>query len=312
MLGSVPFDQIRTFHNLDAYPYGFERDSDVVQWAGALASDSPAARLLLKEAQHAGWSVTLDALEQGGYAIDEAEKTIAIDHFGYSASAIGRSAHIRHTMFINFIRALRQIWHDARGHQFETTHRPDAVLMLERARAADCETIAILVGWELRAGGHSELWRTIIGGEEGDMAMIFTRALEKDPAGFYDGSVLTRTFCQWYGDKARVAACDHGVLEQMDELLQERGTAGLPGRGALQGGDIEKLSCLPGGACYLAGMGANIAGDPYFATLDDPINESHLFQIAYDSKVVMVEGVPFRDKGLARLIFPGAKQSVKD
>jgi hypothetical protein len=59
-------------------------------------------------------------------------------------------------------------------------------------------------------------------------------------------------------------------------------------------------------------MGPNICADPYFVSLDDPINESHLFQIVYDSKVVMIEGVPFRDRKLARLIFPGIPVKVSE
>jgi hypothetical protein len=44
--------------------------------------------------------------------------------------------------------------------------------------------------------------------------------------------------------------------------------------------------------------------DPYFLCVHDTINESHLFQVIYDSNVTMVEGVPFRDSSLARKIFP--------
>lgn len=312
MLGSIQTDQIRTFHNLEAYPYAFESDLDVIQWACGMAGESPTARLLLREAQGEGWAVRLDDLTQNGYAIDEDNRCILIDHYGFTANALGRSSFFRNALFVQFVKALRQIWHDREGHRFETTHRPDAILMLERARTADCETVAILVGWELRGAGYSDLWRSILGSEEGDMAMIFTRAIERDPSGFYDGSVLTRTLCQWYGDEGRVAASDHAALERMDDLIETAEGGEVFGQNPLRRADIEKLSRLPGGRTYLEGMGANICTDPYFAALNDPINESHLFQIVYDSKVVMVEGVPFRDRKLARLIFPGGLVEVKE
>ena len=91
----------------------------------------------------------------------------------------------------------------------------------------------------------------------------------------------------------------------MDFILEETQGAKAFGDDPLRSDDIEKLSILPGGKAYLNGMGKNICTDPYFMALNDPINESHLFQVVYDSKVVLAGGVPFRDKKLARLIFPG-------
>lgn len=306
-LSTIAFDQIRLYHNLEAYPYAFENDTDILQWASALAGESPTARMLLKSAQGAGWNVRLDDLGHEGYAVDEETRMIVIDHYGFTASALGRSSYFRNALFISFVKALRQAWHDGQGYEYDITHRPDAILLIERARAADCETVAILTGWELRASGHADIWRAILGGDEGDMAMIFTRAIEKDPAGFYDGSVLARTFCQWYGDEARIAATDHATLERMDERLEEAQGAPVFGPAPLTREDMERLSALPQNRGYLDGMGANICTDPYFSSLNDAINETHLFQVIYESRVVMVEGVPFRDRRLANLIFPGIK-----
>jgi len=299
-------------HTLESYPYSFENDLDLLQWVCAMAGESPNARLLLKEAQNDGWTIRLSDLSQEGYAVDEEAKTLLIDHFGFTAGGLGRSSFYRNTLLINFIKGLRQLWHERAGHDFQASHRPEAALMLERARAADCETIAILCAWELRGAGHADVWRTILGSEEGDMAMIFTRAIEKDPAGFYDGSVLTRAFCQWYGDAGRVASCDHDTLERMDARLEQAQGALAFGEEPLRSATVEKISVLPGGKAYLVGMGRNLCTDPYFVSLNDTINESHLFQIVYDSKVVLAGGVPFRDKRLARLIFPGELVEARD
>ena len=308
-LQSIPFDSIRSFQNLEAYPYAFEADLDVIHWICGMAGESPTTRLLLKEAQAEGWSIRMEDIEGEGFEIDPESHSLVIDHFGFTAQALGRSAYYRNALFVNFVKALRTLWHERQNYRFETMFRPDAVLMLERARIADCETVAILAGWELRGAGHTDVWRSILGSEEGDMAMIFTRAIEKDPAGFYDGSVLARTFCQWYGDENRVAESDQMILEDMDEMLHgghHFGNAPLAAQA------IESISQLPGGVSYLSGMGANIASDPYFVSLNDAINEAHLFQVVYDSKVVMVEGVPFRDSRLARKIFPMGLVALKD
>lgn len=300
-LSAIAFDSIRTFHNLDAYPYAFEEDYDIVQWACGLAAESPAARLLLKYAIEQEWSLCFADLSGAGYDMNEESGIITLDHSGFTAVALGRSAHFRHALFCNFIRALRGVWHVGQDYDFEGTHCPDAVMLMDRTIAADIETMTILTGWELRAAGHSDLWRYILGSDEGDMAMIFTRAMEKDPAGFYDGSVLTRTFCQWYGDDARVSVCDAASLTAMDDYLQNGGRFG---EASIAYTSIEGISRQPSNSAYLQGMGANIAADPYFVAMHDAINETHLFQVIYDSKVVMVEGVPFRDTSLARKIFP--------
>jgi hypothetical protein len=308
-LKSIPFESVRTFHNLEAYPYAFEADYDVLQWLTAMAGESPSARFLMKEAMQDSWFIGLDDLQGAGYAIDEQNCIVIIDHYGFTAGSLGRSSHFRHAVLTNFIRALRDLWHLRQNNNFEETFRPDAVLMLERARMADLETMVILCGWELRAAGHGEIWRYILGSEQGDMAMIFTRAMEKDPAGLYDGSVFARTFCQWYGEESRVAAGDSSTLEEMDDYLADGGKFGPQ---ALSAEAIENLSTLPGSHAYLKGMGSNIIGDPYFVALHDTINESHLFQIVYDSKVTMAGGVPFRDSRLARKIFPGTLVPVRE
>ncbi len=298
--------------DLERFPYSFEKDSDVLRWACAMAMESPSARILLIEAQEEGWVFKMEDLSGEGYGFDDVARVISLDHFGFTAEALGRSGYFRNAILVNFIKLLRQIWHDRSSHDFTSTHRADAALMLERARAADCETFSILVGWELRGAGHADVWRAILGSDEGDMAMIFTRAMEKDPAGFYDGSVLTRTFCQWYGDESRVAACDHAALERMDQLLQEAKGAPVFGNEPLRANTLEKLSTFSGGRPYLTGMGRNICTDPYFMAINDAINESHLFQVVYDSRVVLAGGVPFRDAKLARLIFPGQLVTARE
>ncbi len=312
MLGSIDSKNTKLFYNLEAYPYAFETDRDLVNWVCAVAEESPTARALFSLASKEGWSIGIENLSQSGYALDEDARRLTLDHYGFAAHALGRSAHYRHAVLLSFIKALRHIWHIHIRPDVYETHRPDSIFLLERAMAADIQTIAILAGWELRAAGYAEIWRYILGSDEGDMAMIFTRAMEKDPAGFYDGSVLTRTFCQWYGDETRVAETDHATLETMDDLLDDNAEGMVFGKTPVSDADIEVLSALPASMTYLKGMGRNILSDPYFVSMNDPINEAHLFQVAYDSRVVMVEGVPFRDHKLARLIFPGGKVKVRD
>jgi hypothetical protein len=294
MLGSV------SGRKGNSFVPSFYEDKDVLEWLFSVAEESPSARLLLKSAQEQGWNISLEDMGEGALRIDLQARGISLNHYGFKPHALGQSLHFRNAVLYSFLKALRHVWHQTRAGLLHEK-RPEAVLMLGRAKAADSETIAILCGWELRAAGHHDLWRHILGSDEGDMAMIFTRALEKNPAGFYDGSVLAQTFCQWYGDDTRLAAADHETLEWMDGRLKAS-LFGKPfGAEGLKGRDIEGLC---GQASYLKGMGETVVSDPYFAALKDPVNEAHLFQIICESQIFLVEGVPFRDRKLARMIFP--------
>lgn len=308
-LKSISLSAAASLQDLEARAWHFQNDSDIVEWLAHMACQSPTARALVLEAREHAWQIGFEDLAQAGFDVDAAQGIILLNHCGLEANALGRSAHYRHFVLVSFLKALRKAHHDSHTNEKEQELRPDALLMVERARTADCETQAILCAWELRAAGYGDVWRYVLGSEEGDMAMVFTRAMDKDPAGFYDGSVFTRTFCQWYGDEERITTHDHGVLERMDEGIK---AGQVFGTRPLQAQDIENQSDMPDGRFYLVGMGQNITSDPYFLTMNDPINESHLFQIVYDSRVVMVEGVPFRDSKLAALIFPDKKIKVSE
>jgi len=311
MLSTVPVDDLRAFENLDAVPYAFERDDHIVQWICALAGESPTARLLLKLAMTTGWTVQFSDLGGSGFMLDASKRALILDHFGFMAGAIGRSSYFRNAMFLSFVRGLRALWQVQKDPQDSfPMYRPDSILMKKRVEEADSVAVSILIAWELRGEGHADVWRNLLGSDDGDMAMVFTRAMEKDPGGFYDGSILARTFCQWYADPVRVATRDSLTLQAMDGYLRQG--KGQFGDAPLTEKMVDALSILPGGRSYLQGMGETIIRDPFFVCMNDEINESHLFQIVYDSRVVMVGGVPFRDQRLARKIFPTETSKTKN
>ncbi len=285
-----------------AMPYAFQKAEDILNWCAAMCGESPAANSLWAAAEIDGWSVSLSDLKSGGFYLNASAREIVLDHFALSPSALGRSAFFRNALICTLMQALRDIWHEQVMGSLETVYMPEDVLMLERARAADCDTVTVLVGWEWRGAGFADVWRHIIGSEEGDMALVFTRVLERDPASLFDGSALAYAFRQWYVDDARVDAVDHETLESLDIMMSKSGS----GFGAkrLNGAMLEALSELPDGNRYLHGLGQTVKDDPFFSGLHDPINQTHLFHLIYDMQVVMVNNVPFRDGKLARLIFP--------
>lgn len=290
--------ETKKFVNLNAYPYAFQQDKDALCWAMALLTESPMGAALLRDADKAGWRICLSDLGTGGFHLDVADKIVELDNYGLDASSLGHSAFFRASLICVAAKALRDIWHENRWGAFEVTHKPESVLMLERARAADADSISVYIGWELRSAGYNDIWRHILGSDDGDMAQVLINILDRYPTALYNGMALAHIFRQWYADVARVDALDHDTLEYMDFALRDE---------LVEFGDtpvsaliIESLSELPDGTFYLKELGETVLRDPYFCGLNDPINQAHLFQIIYDSKVTYVSGIPFRDPSLAR------------
>ncbi len=293
--------EIKEFIDLYDFPYVFEVEQDVLSWASALLSESPVALALLRAAEEAGWKIALSDLQTDGFHLDVAEKIIELDHYGFDAPSLGRSNFYRSSLVCLLAKALRDIWHEEKWGDFEKEFKTESALMLERARAADADSVFILIGWELRSAGYNDIWRHILGSDDGDMAQVLINILDRHPTALYSGVALAHVFRQWYAGTERVDAMDHATLEQMDINARD-GMAGIGDKSA-SAEDFENLAILPDGSTYLDDLGLTVARDPFFCALNDPVNQAHLFQIIYDSKVTYVDGIPFRDPKLARKFF---------
>lgn len=288
---------------------GSDYDS-LLKWVMSVLCSSPTARYMLKEAMDQGWEISLDVCEGYDFHLDVPEKLIVLDHQGLSAQALARSDHFRSEILWSFTRALRDVWQEKRHGAFDELYAPEHILMLERVRAADCDVLAVLVAWELRSAGHGQLWRHLLGSDQNDVALAFGGAIDHKPFQMATKFALQAAFKQWYRDEARVNKSDHETLNYMDSVMEDLGTDGNPfGRDKATPGRIEILSCLPDKTAYLQGMGSEISRDPFYAGLSDPINQSHISQIVYDTQVVYVQNVPFRDVALADKIFPNGQFS---
>lgn len=303
--------QSLSYDDIIALPYAFTSEEDILSWCLAILRESPVGKRLLEDAADDGWAIGLADLHNGGFYLDIPEKRFLVDHFSLAPSALGRSLYFRNALVITVIRALRDIWHEKRiDTPCEENYAPEDILMLERVRAADGDAVTVLACWELRGAGFTDIWRHLLGSEEGDMAMVFTRVLERDPSALYNGTALSYAFRQWYADQNRVDGCDHETLESLDDLLMVTEEANPFGCRELRAIELERLSCLPDGTGYLQGMGPTILNDPFFAGLHDPINQTHLFHLIHDLEATTVHNVPFRDSELAHLIFPDGNRDI--
>lgn len=281
-----------------------EDKSDILSWAVTLLSASPTARLMLKEAQSNDWRIGLEDLDGPDFHLDVPEKLIILSNQGFEDIALGRSTYFCNMMIIGLIRALRDVWQEKRYGAFDENFGPEAVLTLERIRAADLDVIAVLVAWELRSEGNGDLWRHMLGGDDGDLAMRFSACLEREPASQFTNKALAKTFTQWFLSDERVNACDHETLDYLDSVIASAYHANPFGKQRVTPVTLERISCLPNKTAYLQGLGQSLLSDPLYAGMNDEINQSHLMHLLYDLRVTYVQNVPFRDESLAAKIFP--------
>lgn len=277
---------------------------NILSWVTSILSMSPTARRFVKEASNDGWSLSLEDLNGPDFHLDVPDKKIILDRGELSEFALARSNYFSSVLIISLIRALRDVWQEKRNGAFDEDYTPEAILTLERVRAADLDVVAVLVAWELRCEGYNNLWRHILGSEDSDLAMRFSGYLEREPASHFTHKALAATFTQWFRSEDRVQACDHETLDYMDEVLATSEMKNPFGKSNVQKIDIERLSCLPDKTAYLQQDAAAILSDPLYAGMNDEINQSHLMHILYDVRVTIVQSVPFRNFDLAERIFP--------
>lgn len=276
----------------------------ILGWCAEWILEIPTGRELLKDASARGWKIGFSSLKDGGYALEGEDRHILLDWHEVRPDAIEHSGYFRNITLLTFLRALRDAWHETRLDPLGMTYGPEGSLALERARAADGETLTVLCAWELRGAGYPEAWRHLIGSEDGDMAMVFHRFTETGGVGFPDETALSMTFRQWYADEVRTNACDHDSLERLDDLLGEEKDSLRLENIFPSSRVFENLVRLPCGRSYLSGKGNVLIEDSFFAGLKDPVNAAHLRHLLHDLQSVRVGGVSFQDPRLARQIFP--------
>lgn len=273
--------------------------------------DSETAYSMIENIIESGWFIGINDCEGYDFCIDAEQKVILLNNHNLSSGALERSKYFFNTMLVSLVRALRMAWHEERSNK--DLFVPEDILMFERVLAADSYAVTALTAWELSQNGHSGLWRHLIGSSEGDIAMVFANTLEETRFSFSIYKALEKAFIQWYQSEDRVNASDHESLEFIDlEIIQGGENMSETFFRRLSSMDIERLSCLPDKTAYLNRKGQDILSDPFFAGLDDEVNQAHMKQIVYDMRVTYVGEVPFQDPDLAARIFPDENISDPD
>jgi hypothetical protein len=265
---------------------------------------SPVGNAMVNDAAENGWHIEFDDLNGEHYMLDIENRIIVLEHHGFSAEGLMRSNYFANIVLTNLVKALRDVWHEKRHGGFDHLFAPEGILMLERVRNADCDVMCILVAWELRSEGHTDIWRHTIGSSLGDLAVAYSYHLERDPASQFNGKALKSAFVHWYQSLDRIKACDHQTLEYMDDVLAASEVQNPFGDKVPTHIAIELLSCMPDKTAYLQGFGREILMDPLYSGLSDAVNQAHLMHILHDLEATIVNNVAFRSAELAARIFP--------
>lgn len=277
----------------------FSCDEDALIWGLSILCASPLGRSIAFDARFEDWSLEVDDIIDGHPIVDSQLRILILPRGTPSAVTLSKSIHDRYQFLIGLARGLRMIWQDMNNVRTRNDLTADDQIFFERLRRADMDIIAMRMIWDLRQDGYGSLWRHMIAGSSGEVAMAANDFWEDDefPAG------LAQTFLTWMGCDHLLAECDNRTLDDMDARLQ-KSVNDVCGIAMLNGDDVLNLSRLPEGCSYLAPLARTLCYSTEFRHIPDPVNDAHLRQILEECSEIIAPSLIFRDSELERKIFP--------
>ncbi len=249
------------------------------------------------------WTLQGADLDGRGWSVDADMGVITVDNGGLTPQAIARSRHFQNILTLRTMAALRAAWQAERADDALSLHRVDLWPLISRIMAADLAVMTLRMAYELREEGFDGQWRHALGDECGDMAADYARTITRTPKNQGDAVALGSAFLQWFEKDARVRACDFETLAAMDADLCD---LTMDGRGMLGEGAIRCLTIDPvTNISYLGAIAAEIAGNPTWRGIADPVAEAHFAQVMEEIGTTRVGHVAMRDAKLAARLFPG-------
>lgn len=277
----------------------FATDEDALIWGLSVLCTSALGRSIAFDARFEDWSLEVDDIEDGCPILDSQLRILILPRGAAGPQMLSRSYHDRLQFLTSLARGLRLIWQDMNGVRGRTDLTADDQIFLERLRQADLDIMALRMMWELREDGFGALWRNMIAGNLGDVALAASNFW--DGAEFPEG--LAQSFLSWMACDHLVAECDNRTLDAMDARLQ-RSVHDVCGIAMLTGEDLLSLSRLPAGGAYLAPLARTLCYSTEFRHIPDAVNEAHLRQILEECSEIIAPSLVFRDSELERKIFP--------
>lgn len=277
----------------------FCSDEDTLIWGLSILCKSSIGRAIAFDARFEDWALEVDDIEDGYPIIDAQLRILILPRGTPSVSALSKSYYDRVQFLLNLGRGLRMIWQEMNGVRTRIDLTADDQIFFERLRSADMDIMALRMIWDLRLEGYAALWRNMIAGHLGDVAVAANGFWEQEefPSG------LAHTFLTWMGCDHLLAECDNRSLDEMDARLQ-RSVNDVCGISMLTGNDILNLGRLPEGGSYLAPLARTLCYSAEFRHIPDPVNDAHLRQILEECSEIIRPPLMFHDTELERKIFP--------
>lgn len=277
----------------------FTNDEDALIWGLSILCTSPLGRSISFDARFEDWSLEVDDIIDGHPIVDSQLRILILPRGTPSAIILSKSIYDRYQFLVSLARGLRMIWQDMNHVRARIDLTADDQIFFERLRRADMDIIALRMIWDLKQGGYGSLWRHMIAGNIGEVAMAAHDFWEQNdfPSG------LAQTFLIWMGCNHLLAECDNRTLDDMDARLQ-KSINDVCGIAMLNGDDVLNLSRLPEGCSYLAPLARTLCYSTEFRYIPDPVNDAHLRQILEECSEIIAPSLIFRDSELERKIFP--------
>lgn len=250
-----------------------------------------------------GWGIEFDDLNGVSYDLDIGNKKIIIHNFGLKTDNLFQSPYFKPQATLSTIEALRMVRHVEWLDGALNRYHPETILLIGRICVADAQIHKIKCAWDAKMNDDHSLWKHILCGEESDMAVAFIHAFEKFlSSGLDEEEALKKSmavaFNTWFSSADRQRDCDHDTLNLIDSMIAENTQ--------FEGKRLEKnaITCLT----LLAGydttyidkyLQEDVLRNPYYSSVCDEINQSHLMQIISDMNKIHVGGLVFQDATLA-------------
>jgi len=252
------------------------------------------------------WQMTFEYLDHNDYEIDEENKRILFSTYGLEVKQALKSPYFSPKIILSMVEALRVIRHAEWLDSSLMHYHPWSIVQIGRICMADIATQLLSFAWVIREEGYRDTWKTLLCSDYADMAVIYQTIIEKKLSDIdmvvLRGIALAETFKQWFAKDERVAECDHSTLDLIDSMLleQERPDQDCFNE-YLKAMTVICLTLRAGGiSSYVdTKMRTDILDNPYYSSISDPINHTHLKQIIRDLDTISIGNIAFRDKELA-------------
>jgi hypothetical protein len=252
------------------------------------------------------WTVDYsDLSEHTAYDLCIESQTIYLNTHGLKADKAFASPYFRTQILLAYARALRMARHVEWLDGMLERYHPETILLIGRICIADTETHAIRLAFEAKIDNDdTSLWRQLLCGSVSDMAVSYENALENLLTKGIEEALATNkamaiAFNQWFSCEERVGSCDYDTLGMIDGMIAANTR--------FQGKTMEKnaITCLTltageDGSYIDSALQTDILKNPFYKSLNNPINQGYFMQIMQDMNKFKINGIVFSDPALAQ------------